>query len=65
MKNRLRELRVAANLTQTELARRSGLPLATVNRIDQNSRAKVELRVATLLAGALRVNVTDLLPTRP
>jgi DNA-binding XRE family transcriptional regulator len=62
MKNRVRKLRVAAGLTQTELAAKSGIPLSTLHRIDSNPRVKVALGQAVMIARALRLKTTDLLP---
>jgi len=65
MRNRLRQLRVAAGLTQTELAALTGLPLSTINRIDANPQAKVTLDQAAAIAGVLRLKTTtELLPLR-
>lgn len=53
---------MAAGVTQTELAAKSGIPLATIQRIDSNPDSKVGLHQAVRLAPALGVEPMDLLP---
>jgi|HubBroStandDraft_6_1064221.scaffolds.fasta_scaffold00012_136 transcriptional regulator with XRE-family HTH domain len=64
MKNRVRQLRLEAGLTQTELAARAGLAHSTLARIDANPRCSIPLDRAPQIANALRVKPLDLLPAR-
>ena len=59
--NRLRELRVAAGLTQEELARRANVPYHKVVRIDTNPEMMPRIDVSVALAGALGVPVDELI----
>jgi DNA-binding XRE family transcriptional regulator len=63
-RNRVRELRIAAGLSQDEAAMRSGLARSTFARIDQNPRCSIALDRARQIAQALDVEPLDLLPAR-
>ena len=58
---RLRELLEAAGLTQSELARQSGVSFATINRLCTNATGQVSLAVLDRLADALKVEPGALL----
>lgn len=62
MKNRVRECRLQAGLTLSELAAGSGVPMSTLHRADQNPQVKVALQNALAIARALRVEPAELLP---
>lgn len=60
VKNRVKEYRLAAKLTLTQLAERSGVPVSTINDIEHGAEPRVV--TAVLLAKALRVRVELLWP---
>lgn len=53
---RLRELREARGLTQTELAARAGLRQGTISRIERRATDSIEFTVLEQLADALEVD---------
>lgn len=59
MKYIIRELREHAGLTQTELAERSGVSRATVNRIE-NGKEETSTKTLEKIASALGVCVEEL-----
>ena len=61
-RNRLRQLRTAAGMTQQTLATLSGVPKTCLQRVDSNARARITLEHAARLAPVLRVDPLDLLP---
>jgi transcriptional regulator with XRE-family HTH domain len=61
--NRVREHRIAARLTQEELARRANLPYHKVVRLDSNPTAIPRVDVAIALARALGVPNEELIQT--
>lgn len=63
MKNRVREARRNAGLTLTELAAKSGVPISTLHRADQDPKVKLALANALAIASVLRVDPRELLPT--
>jgi transcriptional regulator with XRE-family HTH domain len=63
VKNRLRQLRVEAGITQRELAKRSGIPDSTIARIDATPSAAISLEAARRIADVLHVDPFDLLPS--
>jgi len=58
--NRLREQRLAAKLSQTELAKRVGVAVSTVSRHETGARRVLEWQLAEY-ATALRIGTEDLL----
>lgn len=56
---RIRDARLYADLTQEELAHRTGIDRSTIQRIEYGSESKVSHLL--LIAQALRVHVTELL----
>jgi transcriptional regulator with XRE-family HTH domain len=54
-----------AGITQTELARRTGLSFATVNRLCTNATAQVSLETLDKIAIALGVEVGALFEQKP
>lgn len=59
--DRIREIRTQAGISQEALARRAGLSLRTVARIEAGEDTKVQTLAA--IADALGVAVSDLLTT--
>jgi len=63
---RVRELREARGWSQAELARRAGVRVATVNRIELERTNAIDFRVLDVLAHALEVDPGYLITrTRP
>ena len=63
---RVRELREARGWSQAELARRAGVRVATVNRIELERTNAIDFRVLDVLAYALEVDPGYLITrTRP
>ena len=62
---RLRELIEAAGISQSELARTSGVSFATVNRMCTNATKQVSLNVLDQLADVLHVSVGELFERKP
>lgn len=60
VENYVKKYRQAANLTLTQLADLSGIPVSTINDIEHGAEPRVI--TAILLAKALRVNVEKLWP---
>ena len=58
--NRIRELRRARGLTQTELARAAGVTAEQVSRWETGRRPTMLLTTARRLAAALGVRIDDL-----
>lgn len=58
---RLRELLEERQMTQSELARRSGLSFVTINAIAQNRTTRVDLATLDALCAALECPPGDLL----
>src|SRR5437773_78252 len=56
---RLRALRLAARLTQEELAERAGLTAAGISAIERGTRTRAYPRTVTALAGALSLTGED------
>lgn len=52
--------REAAYLTQDELARAAGIPVATLQRVEQGDSQRPRLDTAGFLADALQLNLADL-----
>ena len=50
---RIEELRTARNWSQAELARRSGIPQATISRIEARKTAGISFEILETLAKAL------------
>jgi len=57
---RLKQARHAAGLSQTELARASGVPLRTITKLEQGIALKPKLVTATKLAKALKIKLSEL-----
>lgn len=62
MRNRLRQLRIEAGVTQRDLAARAGVSPSTISRIDATPSASITLELARRIASALHVDPFDLLP---
>ena len=58
---RLEELRQAKDLSQAELARRSGVPQSTISRIEAGETGSITLANLERLADALGVNAAVLI----
>ena len=58
---RLRELLEEAGVSQSELARRTGLHFATINRLCTNATAQVSLNTLDRIATALGAHPGDLI----
>ncbi len=64
--NRVRQLRTRIGMSQQRLATATGLPIATIGRIDAHESVKISLAQAVLIARALGVEVrTCCPPTEP
>lgn len=61
----LRELLEKLGLSQSELARRSGVSFATINRMCTNATSQVSLETLDKLADALGVAPGDLIAKEP
>jgi len=61
--NRLKYLRESVKLSQSELAKKSGLPLRTIQEYEQGRRklSGISIERAKPLSDALSVNIEDLL----
>jgi len=62
---RLRELLEAASMSQSELARRSGISFQTINAIVGNRTAQVSLNTLDAISKALGLEPGDLLERDP
>ena len=64
---RLQEILDAANppMSQSELARRSGISFATVNAIANNRTAQVSLKTLDAIARVLGVQPGDIIESEP
>jgi putative transcriptional regulator len=62
---RLQELLDAAVMSQSELARQSGVSLVTVNKIAQNRSNQVSLKTLDALSSVLKCQPGDLLEREP
>lgn len=62
MENRMKEIRNKKNLTQEQLAIKSGVKKAIINNLEKNSNALTGTKNATKLADALGVKVSELFP---
>jgi DNA-binding Xre family transcriptional regulator len=58
---RLQELLEAAEMSQSELARRTGISFTTINAIANNKTKQVQLETLDRLADALSVEIGELL----
>lgn len=58
MENKIKELRIAAGMTQRELAEKAGVNIRQIQKyeVDQPEIGNVSLRIAVALADALGVN---------
>lgn len=61
MEFRIREIRDARNISQEELARRSGVSRATISGLENNPNAITTTETLQKLAAALDVKVSDFL----
>lgn len=59
MKNKLRDLRLSANLSQTDLARLAGVGRSTITEIEASASTPT-VETALKIARALHVSVEDL-----
>jgi transcriptional regulator with XRE-family HTH domain len=59
---RLKRLRKAANLSQQELATRSGLSVSIVSQIEQGREANPRLSTLLAITGVLGIGLDDLVP---
>lgn len=60
MKYRIKELREAAGVTQTELAERTGITRTTIWRLEAGESVVTTTQTLVKIADALNVNVSDL-----
>jgi XRE family transcriptional regulator, fatty acid utilization regulator len=58
---RITELRLAAGMTQQELAVKAGLSISNLSQIEQGKRKDPRISTVSALAAALGVDVTELL----
>ena len=63
MGNRIKEAREAQNMTQTELAARSGVTRATIWALEKDRSKVTTTKTLTALANALGVSVSQILST--
>lgn len=58
MENKIKELRIAAGMTQRELAEKAGVNIRQIQKyeVDQPEVGNISLRIAVSLADALGVN---------
>lgn len=61
VENRVKEYRLAARLTLTELTEKSGVPVSTINDIEHGAEPRVI--TAICIAKALKISVERLWPT--
>lgn len=61
MKFNLKEIRKRTNMTQTELAEKSGVGRVTINRLENGELEETTLGTLTKLARTLHVSVDDLI----
>lgn len=61
MEFKIREIRDARNISQEELARRSGVSRATISGLENNPNAITTTETLQKLAAALDVKVSDFL----
>lgn len=61
MNFRIREIRDAKNISQEELAKRSGVSRATISGLENNPDAITTTETLQKLAAALNVKVSDFL----
>ena len=61
MNFRIREIRDAQNISQEELAKRSGVSRATISGLENNPDAITTTETLQKLAAALNVKVSDFL----
>ena len=59
---RLKQARIAAGLTQQQLADKSGVSRQNISRIEENRAGNVWLTTLIWIAGALGVSVAEILP---
>ena len=62
---RIKELRVAAGMSQQSLAVAAGLSVSLVSQIEQGSRSDPRISTTAALAKALGVSLDDLMTGRP
>lgn len=62
---RLKEALDEAGMTQTEMFRKSGVSLTTINRMCANLTSQVSLRTLDRLAAVLRIQPGDLITREP
>lgn len=62
---RLDELLLAARLSQSELSRRSGVSLVTINSMANNKTTRVDLATLNALSVALECDPGDLIEREP
>ena len=60
MNNRLKILRVSQNLSQEELAKKSGVARTTISLIETNSLENIESKTMLKLAVALNCDIGDI-----
>ena len=60
MKNKLKEIREKANMSQTELSSKSGVSRTTISLIENNSLTNIESNTMIKLAIALYCDIRDI-----
>lgn len=60
MKNKLKEIREKANMSQTELSSKSGVSRTTISLIENNSLTNIESNTMIKLAIALDCDIGDI-----
>ena len=61
MENKLKEIRKSKNMTQEELAEKSGVSRATIANIERGAQVELLLGTVLKLANALEVRMSDLI----
>ena len=61
MDNKLKTIRKERNMSQAELAEKSGVSRATIANIERGIQVEILLSTATKLANALDVNVSEVI----
>ena len=62
-KDRLKEKRLAAKISQAELAARAGVGLRTIQNYESGARTRISTDIVMKIANALDVSINDLMDT--
>ena len=61
MENKLKTIRKEKNLSQAELAKKSGVSRATIANIERGAQVEILVGTAAKLANALNVSVSEVI----